>query len=205
MDPQPQPAMPGRDPAISSARDKPGVVALAGSGPAMALWVGFRRGQPPRPAGIRAKLHILPVPRPFLTPCERSARGDADLLRQVEFLVRQQRVPLWPTCRPWPSSSRTRAPSGPSTHTASRPSTPAMPRMRLPAGSRAATSGRAAPPPARWISSTTSVTVPATISTPIPTTKALSAPICSHLPKFMTSLPARNMRAAAPTVFWPTP
>ena len=56
----------------------------------------------------------------------------------------------------------------------------AMPAMRLPAGWSSASSIRTTPlllasPPARWTMSTTSVTVPATISTPIATTRILSA------------------------------
>ncbi|MBR0675124.1 RluA family pseudouridine synthase [Roseomonas alkaliterrae] len=50
--------------------------------------------------------------------------------------------------------------------------------MRLPSGSPSASADGAPPPgaaPRRWTSSTASVTVPATISTPIPITRALSA------------------------------
>ena len=50
--------------------------------------------------------------------------------------------------------------------------------MRDPSGWSSAKSSRAGPPPAprtRWTATATSATVPATISTPIPTTRALSA------------------------------
>jgi RNA pseudouridylate synthase len=56
-----------------------------------------------------------------------------------------------------------------------------MPAMREPSGWSSARSSRAAPlpprarPPARWTTTATSATVPATISTPIPITRALSA------------------------------
>ncbi len=80
------------------------------------------------------------------------------------------------------STSTTRSPSGRATHTPSVfPSVAATPAMRDPSGWFSARSSRADPPPppvkppARWTTTATSATVPATISTPIPITKALSA------------------------------
>ena len=79
------------------------------------------------------------------------------------------------------STSTTRSPSGRATHTPSvPPSAAAMPAMRDPSGWCNENSSRAEPPPpatppARWTTTATSATVPATISTPIPITKALSA------------------------------
>ncbi len=81
------------------------------------------------------------------------------------------------------TSSTRSSPSGRVTQTATvPPSAAAMPAMRAPSGwpSDSASGAPAPPPPARpppacWTISTTSVTVPATISTPIPITRALSA------------------------------
>ena len=87
------------------------------------------------------------------------------------------------------SSSSTRSPSGRTTHSASRSPAPAIAAIRLPAGWPSAPStrgptaigalgasiARGAVADVRWTITATSVTVPATISTPITTTRTLSA------------------------------
>jgi len=85
-----------------------------------------------------------------------------------------------PTTRPRVASTSTSrsVPSGRATRTASRPSTATRLTSRVPAGWPrwfGVTAKGAAEPPARWTTSTTSVTVPATISTPITPTSHLSA------------------------------
>ena len=78
------------------------------------------------------------------------------------------------------SRSTTLSPSGRCTQTATRPSAPgAIPPIRVPAGwpsvITAATGSEGVALPARWMISTTSVTLAAMISTPIPMTSTLSA------------------------------
>ncbi len=70
------------------------------------------------------------------------------------------------------------------------PSLAAMPAMRAPSGwsSAACQAVPAPPPPARWTSSATRVTVPPTISTPITTTRTLSA---------LTATPSETFTAIA--------
>ena len=79
----------------------------------------------------------------------------------------------------------TRSPSGRVTQTATDRSVAAIPAIRAPSG--CASDSDVGPPaagplPRRWTSSTASATVPATISTPIPITRALSAATPSPSP-----------------------